>query len=215
MASEYSELYNNDVQKLRDGLDVLERVVQSIDGMDIWFYGIVTNSNILAVARAAIIKEHSIDSFGDSTLEDGDVEVAEIGVYVQVSPDVIDMLKGSGYPLDADKLQFVYQDGEGEGTRTLFFSDSDNLGSDDKIRLADMGELSIAHSEEYIDKYFLDKSHKLKVKINRNVNRTEEATAHPPPEGKQPEVPGAVAPAAPMPKQTSFKLSSLVEDFLG
>jgi hypothetical protein len=211
MAREYAELYNGDIQKLRDGLDVLDRVVSSIDGLDIWLYGVVTNPTILAVSKGAIIQydEASFDEFDNPTLDESHVEVSEIGVYIRVSPDVLDMLMGSGYPI-AD-LPFVYQEGEGEGVRTLFFSDSESVGSSDKIRISDLNEVSVAQSESYIDMYFMEKSKKLKVKINRNVNRTEEATEHPHPEGKEPEVPGA----APMPKQTSLKLSSIVEDFLG
>jgi hypothetical protein len=226
MASEYSELYNNDIDKLRDGLDILDRVVDSIDGLDIWLYGIVTNPNVLEVARGAIIKydEPSMDDHGNSTLEDGDVQVTEIGVYLLVSPDVIDMLNGSGYPLR--DLRFVYQEGDGEGTRNSLFSDSDSLSNDDTIRTSDMGEIAVAQSESYIDKYFTDKSNKLKVGINRKVRRNEEATEHPHPVGAQPE-PTAPAPAqpaanaapvtpgAPVPKQTSLKLSKIVEEFLG
>lgn len=230
MASDYSELYLGDeLTKLRDGLEVIERVVDGADivSLNIWLYGIVTDSFILDIAKEAIIAdaEEFMDDNGDTDLTESDVELTEIAVAVPISsPDVIDILHGRGYP--CRELDFAYQAGAVEGVRTKGFLSAHTSSA--RITADNLKDQVIANGEDYLDSYLKEKGNKSVMTIRKTVNRDQEATEHPHPEGTEPEVPAAAPeptappatptpPATPsaMPKQTSLKLSSIVEDFLG
>jgi hypothetical protein len=234
----YSELYlGNELTKLRDGLEVIERVIsgEQFKELDIWLYGIVTDDFILSVAKEAIIAnaEEFIDEEGNTSLTEEEVKLIEIAIAIPLtSSDVIDSLHGRGYPVH--DLDFAYQTGEGEGVRTLGFFQAYTTSA--RLTIDDLKEQAIADSDIDLDTYLKQKGNKGAVlQIKRKVERNEEATAteQPPTEPKAPAAPTPPAPApapassesstAPtpttpspaMPKQTSLNLSKIVEDFLG
>ncbi len=201
----YSELYMGDeLTKLRDGLEMLERVVDFdvIRNLNIWLYGIVTDTNILDIAKASLADEENSSSIGgDLTVDvsESDVELYEIAVGVPItSTDSIDILYGRGVPLR--DLSFVYQAGDGEGIRTSSFLEAHNS---DTIRIDDMEIQAFADGEEEMYNFLNDKGNKTRVmKIRRKVQRNEEATEAEPVKGP-----------TPISKQTS--LTAILENFLG
>lgn len=220
----YSELYLGDeLIKLRDGLEVLERVVDydALKEMNLWLYGIVTDEFVLDVAKEAIInsREEFMDDEGEPTLSESDVELTEIAVAVPItSSDSIDILYGRGYPLR--DLEFAYQHGEGEGIRTEnFFNSHSAYNSSSTIKVDKMGEKALAEDEGDLNEFLQDKGKGTAMQVKRKVQRNEEATVEAPhvPEPPKPETPEPEP--APMPKQTSLKggikLSEIVEKFLG
>ena len=213
----YSEIYIGDeLTKLRDGLEVLERFVDSdaLKSLDLWLYGVVTDQYILDIAKEAIIANHeeSLDEQDtEAPLDESDVELTEIAIAVPISySSNIDVLYGRGYPLR--ELEFAYQSGEGEGIRTLgFYNAYTTSGS---IKISDMGEKAVAESDMDLDEFLKDKGKGVAVQIKRKVQRNEEATTHAPHVAEPPklETPKPVA------KQTSLnttRLSDIVEEFLG
>jgi hypothetical protein len=210
----YSELYLGDeLTKLRDGLDVIRRVVdgEDIAQLDLYLFGIVTDKTILDAAKESLIsaEEEGLNEIGDSSLVEEDIELQEIAVAIPVySSDAIDILHGSG--TTCDELSFVYQT-ENEGIRTKEFSKTQT-----KIRIDKLKEQALAKSKEDLYTYLQDKGKGSKMQISRKVERSEEATE---------QVPATEASATPseplaagVPKQTSLKVSTIkeiVEDFLG
>ena len=107
----YIEVYHQeDVLKLRDGLEVLERFVDNSElyELQMWLYGMCTDPTILKVAKEAIIPnaEKYWTDDGSSLLEE-DMELTEIAIAFRLSADNINILYGSGFPLD--DLDFAYQ----------------------------------------------------------------------------------------------------------
>ena len=225
----YSELYLGDeLIKLRDGLEVLERVVDTdaLKEINLWLYGMVTDEYILDVAKEAIInsREDFMDDNGEPTVSESDIELTEIAIAVPIiSSDSIDILYGRGYPLR--ELEFAYQHGEGEGVRTTnFFNSHSAYNSSSAIKVDKMGDQAFAVDEGDLSDFLQEKGKGAEMQVKRKVQRNEEATVDAPhvpeppkPEAPKPESPTPVAPG--MPKQTSLnggiKLSDIVEKFLG
>jgi hypothetical protein len=217
----YSEVYIGDeLTKLRDGLEVLERVVDSetLKDLDLWLYGVVTDPYLLDVAKEAIISnaEEFMNEEGSTTLEEGDVELAEIAIAVPINySSHIDILYGRGYPLR--ELEFAYQS-EGEGVRTLGFYNAYTTSA--SVKISDMGEKAIAESDSDLDEFLKDKGKGTAMQIKRKVERSEEATTNAPhvPEPPKLKTPQPEPPAEETPRSASLKvarLSDIVEEFLG
>lgn len=208
----YSEIYSEgELIKLRNGLEILER---SVD-INIWLYGVVTDPDILTVAKEAIISidEDFLNEEGKTTLKDNDIELDEIAISIPISSSTIDILYSSGYPLH--KLDFVYQYGEGNGIRTLGFYNASTTST--MIKIGNIDTKAIAGSDLYLDEFLKDKGNGATMEINRKVQRNEEATkkvprVSEPSKLKTPESTGT------MPHASSLKvkkISDIVEEFLG
>ena len=216
----YVELYSKeDLAKLRDGLEIIERVVDREDRPSdkIWLYGLCTDSLILNSAKEAIIDsaEDYMNDDGATTLSENDVELTEIAIAIPVgTSDAIDILYGNGYPLR--ELSFAYQAGEGEGVRTSSFTEA---WKSDRIGIGDLLELSLADTDLDLDDYLKEKGTGSRVQFKKpQVVRNEEATTTPTPAAPA-APPAPVAPVQPgVPKQTSLKISTIseiLEGFLG
>src|ERR1700739_2953069 len=196
----YSELYRGEeLEKPREGLDVIEKVFEPLD---IYLHGITSNPMILDIAKKAIVG--GSDEFMND--DESDIELTEIAVAIPI-PDSksIDILHGNGHPLDDVKVSFAYQSGEGEGIRTTTFRSAYTV-SDKMVRADELDEKALADGDGDLYKFFQDKGKG--TPMVRKVRRTEEETATPP-------VAAPVENPQPVAKQTSLKISSVVEDFLG
>ena len=173
--------------------------------------GTVTNAGFGDFVPVSVIvdsREYGCDAelMSERTLEESDIELTEIAVAVPISySSSIDILYGEGYPIR--QLEFAYQSGEGEGVRTLGFFDAFTDLS--KIKISDMGVKAIAESDIDLDEFLKNKGNGSVAKIPRKVQRDEEATTG------APHVPEAPKLETPIPKQTSWKVSDVVEGFLG
>jgi hypothetical protein len=81
------------------------------------------------------------------------------------------------------------------------------------ISVNDFTQMAVASSDSWLDDFLKQYGNKQPVQIQKQVRRTEEATQ---PGVPAPATPPAAAPPTPgVPKQTSLKISDLLEKFLG
>jgi hypothetical protein len=214
----YSELYLGDeLVKLRDGFEVLERVVDSsgLKDLELYLYGITSDPFILDIAKEAIINsgEEFLGEDGEPVVNEGDIELNEIAIAIAIpNSDHIDILYGRGFPLQ--DLSFAYQAGDGEGIRTLGFYNA--FTQSGAVKIDKLGDKALAETDMYLDAFLKDKGKGLAMQVNRKVQRTEEATVDAPhaAEPPKPEVPNP-AESTPRAASTTRNLSAIVEKFLG
>jgi len=199
----YTELYSGDEERLKDGLTILERVVDR-SLLDIWIYGITSDPAILDVAKEAIVAD---TEGSELTLDESDIELTEVALALPASSDSLNLLLGSGYPLR--DLTFLYQGGEGEGIRDVTFSGSHTTSG--TVTIDKLGKRALAESNTYLDEFLRKRGSGTMAQIPKKVQRSEEATVNAP---HVPEPPALQTPQ-PVAKQTSLNISALVEDFLG
>jgi hypothetical protein len=218
---DYSLLYQgNELPKIREGFDIFERALdnETLQTLDLQLYGLVTSEAILMAAKEAIAE------VSEEFLDESEIKLGEIAVSIPLSgTSSIDALLGSGLRLL--HLEFVYEHGDGEGVREGSFTDKTST-----LNKNDMTVMAIAAGTFSLDKFLQKEGTKSKMTVNK-VQRDEEATVDAPhtpePEdanmdeplfNEEPTAPPAAStpPAAPgVPKQTSLKISTIVENFLG
>lgn len=178
------------LENLHDGLELLEMLDRGhMAGLDIHVYGITNNAQLLDAAREAIADSEE--------LAEEDVQLAEIAVAIPISADTIYALRGSGIRLDRE--DFAYMGSGGEGIRILSFAFGHYKPT---ATLSQFSKLAMASSESWLDDFLNKEGSRTPAKVTPNVHRTEEAT--------QPGVP----PAPAVPKMTSLRLSSFLDEFL-
>ena len=193
----FQETTAEDLMKLREGLGILERLSRDlVSGMDIYVYGVTTSPAILDACREAIAAN------GEEEIDEESIQLTEVAVALQASPDTLYYLTGSGVKLGRGD-EFVYQGTAGEGIRNIDFAFS-------RVKplatVADFQHVALAESDAWLDKFFTQYGNKAPVQIQKEVERVAPSTG--------------VAPAAPgVPKQTSVpgavQLQDLCEGFLG
>jgi hypothetical protein len=195
---QFVDIRPDDLLKLRDGLDILDRIREDPDEQrNIFLYGISTDTVLLDAAREAVANDAD-----DPAIMEDNITLGEIAVAIPLSGDVIYALTGSGMKLDR-RGEFAYRSGEGEGVRTLSFQWSNVKPV---VTLKDFSQTALANDSVWLDRYLAQRGTNATVAVQKEVQRATPAT--PPP--------GAVAPAvAPQKKQTSLHIKSIVEDWLG
>jgi hypothetical protein len=199
--------------KLREGLELLETLDRdAVRGLDLCFYGLSSDPQILDAAREAIASDSE-----DETTEN-DIQLGEVAVAIPISSDTIYALTGSGIKLKDE--YFAYAGSGGEGTRRGYFFSASYRPV---VTMHSFSHVALASSDSWVDD-FLEKTGGKNVaptEVKKKVQRTEEATQPGTPTPAQPQTPVEAPPAAPAaatPKQTSLNDSAvtrLVEDFLG
>jgi hypothetical protein len=203
----YQDIDETGLNKLHDGLDILESLVRdAVQELDLFLYGLTQSETIVDAAREAIADAADLD--------ESDVQLSEVAVAIPLSSDAIRALIGSGFK--ARREDFAYTGTGGEGIRTQSFAFSHFKPV---LALSEFSQMAIAQSDAWVDDFLKQFGNKQPAEIKQNVKRTEEAT--------QPGVPAApetqAPPAAPdpdleIPKVTSLagglKLADILEDFL-
>ena len=218
----YITVTKEDLEKLRDGLDIFERLnSDTYNEMDLHLYGLSTDSTILDSASEAIHENGSYDEENEGEL---DIKVPEVAVAIPLSSDIIWDLLGSGMRIRDE--EFCYMGTEGEGVRTGSFR---WVQFHPSIFLNKFTELAIAESNSWLDDFLKQYGTKQPMQINKKVTRTEEATqpdvpvtpeATPPPVAPEAAAPpAATPPVATHPARTSSlktpNIRELLEKFLG
>ena len=191
----YTEIAPEELMKLRDGLDILQKLGRDvISSLDIHVYGITSAPGILDAAREAI----AADS-GDELSEE-DIQLTEIAVALPASSDTLYYLTGSGVKLGRGD-EFAYQGQAGEGIRTVDFAFA---RIKPQASAGDFKNLALADSDAWIDKFLTQYGTKVPIRIE--VERSRPSTGIP-----------VASPGTP--KQTSVpgmnQLRDLMENFLG
>jgi hypothetical protein len=197
----YLETTADDLMKLREGLSLLERLNRDlVSGLDLYVYGITRSPAILDACREAIAAN------GEEEIDEESIQLTEVAVALQASPDILYYLTGSGAKLGRGD-EFVYQGEAGEGIRKLDFSLSRVRTA---VTMEDFQHLALAESNVWLDKFLTQYGTKTPVEIRKEVKRTEPAV---PVETEAPVMPTPVA------KQTSVlgakQLRDILENFLG
>ena len=200
---EYVDIKQEDLLKLRDGLEILDRL-DNDNRQQIYLYGISQDPIILDAAREAVA-----ESADDPAITEESVQLAEVAVSVPLSADGIYALTGSGLPLDSGDDEFAYRT-QGEGVRVVAASWARVKA---KVTIADFTRIALASDSIYLNRFLSQRGTNTPAAIQREVKREVPATAAPP-------TPGAAPATAPQMKQTSSKtatvrIKDIVEDWLG
>ena len=195
----YVDINEEDLHKLRDGYELLERIDhEALWGMGYCLYGLTQDPGILDAAREAIAATYEGD------IDESDVKVSEVAVVVALSADKLYYLTGSGLKLRDE--EFAYRGAGGEGIKSDTFTFAHYKP---RVTIHSFTHLALGESASWLDDFLKKHGTGEKAAIQERVKRTEEAT--------QPGVPTPAAP--PRAKQTSLrtgiKLSDFLEDFLG
>lgn len=200
----YLDINEDQALKLREGLELLETLDRdAVAGLELYIYGLTSDLQVLDAAREAIASDY------EEEISEEDVQIGEIAIAIPISSDTIYALTGSGIRLQ--KEYFAYAGSEGEGTRRSYLYNSNYRPI---VTLHSFSHLALAESDSWIDDYLEKTGGKgiAPTEIKRKIQRTEEAT-QPVPVLEKPVTPKAPQPTTP--KQTSFNLNRLMEDFLG
>lgn len=209
-SQEYIEITPDKLMNLHDALEMLEMLNrEAIRELDICVYGITDNPSIIDAAKEAIADAAEFE------IREEDVKLTEVAVAIPLSSDILYKLSGSGIRLKNE--EFVYT-GENEGPRRLSFTFADFKPT---VALNQFSQIAIASSDSYLPDFMGQYGNKQPAQIEKQVRRTEEATqpgvpppTTPPTDPAAPTTP-AVPPTPGVPKQTSLKISDLLESFLG
>lgn len=207
----YTPVTEEDLETLAKGLGILERLDRDVvQKVDVYLYATTQDEGIIEVAKDAIA-HGSYDE--DEDVSENDVTLAEVGIAIPLSEDMLYALMGSG--LRVDEFDFVYKPDGGEGVRTGRFRNADH-GKNTKITLSRLEELNIGDTDSWLDDYFAATSKAAPAHIDRKVRRDNVPATAPEPTSDSLESP---PPTTPQPKVTSrsggSKLNSFLEDFLG
>jgi len=204
MPQRYVDISEQDLHKLRDGLDLLERLdpdkVRELDG---YLYAITKDPGVLDAAREAIAAAY------EEEIDESDVEVGEIALAIPLSGDILYYLTGSGLKLRKEWFAYAGTGGEGIRSESLGFSHYKP-----QVTVHNFTHMALGDSDAWLDQFLKQYGTGAKATIKKNVQRTEEAT-----EPGTPTPAATLPPPAPTPKQTSIpggrRLDDLLEDFLG
>jgi hypothetical protein len=201
---EYVDIKQEDLLKLRDGLEILDRL-NNEDRQKIYLYGISQDPVVLDAAREAIA-----ESAADPAITEESIQLAEVGVSIPLSADGIYALTGSGLKLDSGDDEFAYRT-EGEGVRVVEASWSRVKA---RVTVADFTRIALASDGIYLNRFLAQRGTNTPATVQREVKREAPATTAPAP------TPGAAPATAPQMKQTSSKrvpvrIKDIVEDWLG
>jgi hypothetical protein len=184
----------DDLEKLRQAMDLLDRLNEPDDrAVDLTFYGLTSNTLIIAAVKEAIADEADID--------EKEVKIeGEAAVAIPLSSDVLYYLTGSGLQLRTEDV--AYSKGGGNGTSEISLSWS---GYRPKVTTHDFREMAIARdnwsASTFLEQY--GKKHPATTKpagpAHKEVTRESVKEHAPKPEE------GAAAPAttSEVPKVTS------------
>ncbi len=198
----FVDIKPDDLLKLRDGMEILDRIRDDPDERrNVFLYGISNDTVILDAAREAIAEQ--MDEEG---ITEEQIQLSEVAVSIPISGDVIYALTGSGMKLQESDDEFAYRGGEGEGIRVLGFNWA---RVKPVVTVGDFTKMALANDSVWLDRYLSQRGANTPTVIQKQVQRTE-PTATPPPV-----TPGAAPAAAPQMKQTSLKVRDIVEDWLG
>jgi hypothetical protein len=190
----YVETTAEELQKLRDGLAIIERLYRS-SGVDIpklYLYGLSTDIDVLDAAKEAIA------AYSDEELSEEDVQLTEVALELGLSDDVLYYLLGSGVKLGRGD-EFAYQGTQGEGIREIGWQWTRRQPT---VTVGSLSKMALSSDSGWGDKFLAQYGSKTPMTVN--VHRTAPATG-------VPEKPAA-PPAPGMPKQTSMKLN--LDDWL-
>jgi hypothetical protein len=191
---EFVDIKQDDLLKLRDGLEILDRLRDPAfdDRGKVYFYGVSTDVVVLDAAREAIAEYAD-----DPAITEDSITLGEVAVCLPISGDVIYALTGSGMKLDSTEDEFAYRTGT-EGPRILSFRWS---RVKPVVTVADFTKMALANDSVYLDRYLAQRGTNTPGQIKKEVKRENPATASP------------LVP--PVQKQTSLKVSDLLEAWLG
>jgi hypothetical protein len=205
----YVEVTREEVEALRAGLQLLERVLDNSDSdvLQLYLYGVSKDISIVDAAKEAIADDMNSDgdTLDSDTYSESDVNIGEVAVGIRISSDNLYYLTGSGLILREES--FVYDSGNVEGVRetTLRYAHSEP-----RVTLSAFTSLAIANSDSWLDSFYKQYGSKTEAMKPTEVGRTEEATAEKPLEtATEPKEEPSI------PKQTSLHIASAIEDFLG
>ena len=197
----YIDATEEDLNRLRDGLDVISRINHSLLGdFDIYLYGITSAPTVLDAAR------ESIAYMSEEPIDEDDIVLEEIAVAIPVSSDILSSINGSGFKLHNE--DFSYNGPENEGVRQTDFIGSTFkpkliLKYFSKYALAD----DVTHLNDFLERY----GSKAEMRVNKSVSRNERATT---PEPAPMPTPPTTPPAA-APKASSKQITALLDLLLG
>lgn len=193
----YIEVSAEDLDKLHDGLKLLEMVDRdAVSNLDLFVYGLSNNPQIVDAAKEAIADSEE--------LAEEDVQLSEVAVAIPMSSDTSYYLAGSGLILRREDFAYMGSGGEGVRTQTFAFSHYHP-----RVSLSYFTKLALASSDAWLDEFLRKEGSGKPAQITPNVRRTEEAT-----QPGAPAAPATPAAAPPAPRQSSLKLSDLLDTFL-
>ena len=197
---EYVDIKQEDLLKLRDGLEILDRL-DNDNRQQIYLYGISQDPIVLDAAREAIAEKAD-----DPAVTEEGIQLGEVAVSIPLSADGIYALTGSGLKLDSGQDEFAYRT-EGEGVRVIEASWSRVKAS---VTVADFTRIALASDSIYLNRFLTQRGTNTPATIQREVKREVPAVSAPPAA-----TPGAAPASAPQQKVTSLRIKDIVEDWLG
>lgn len=198
----YVDIKQDDLLKLRDGLEILDRIREEDTKQNVFLYGISNDTVILDAAREAIA-----ENMDDPAVTEDTIQLAEVAVCIPLSGDVIYALTGSGMKLDQGDDEFAYRGGKGEGIRVVGFNWS---RVKPVVTVGDFSKMALANDSVWLDRYLAQRGTNTPAAIQKEVKREAPATVP----AALP-TPGAAPAPAPVQKQTSLKIATVVENWLG
>lgn len=198
--AQFVDIQQDQLLKLRDGLEILGQIWDSDESPRVYLYGISNDPVVLDAAREAIAEQ-----MDDETVTEDTIQLAEVAVCIPLSGDVIYALTGSGITLEQGDDEFAYVGGKGEGIRTSGFNWA---RVKPQVAVGEFTRLALAGDSVWLDRFLQQRGTNQPAQIQQKVQRSAPAVA-----------PTPQAPTAPVPKQTSLKtakadLGRIVEDWL-
>lgn len=199
----YIDIKQDDLLKLRDGLEILERIWDEDQSSNIYLFGITNRPVILDAVREAVA--NYMDE--DDVTED-QIQIPEVAVSIPCSGSNVYALTGSGVQLGAEE-EFAYKGPQGEGIRTQSFNWSHVKAV---VTISDFSKIALANDNVWLDNYLTQRGSNAIATIQKQVQRNTPAAATPQLTG--PTTPPTIE-GNPTPKQTSLNMGSVLENWLG
>jgi len=130
------------LDKLRDGLDIIEHLGESTDEpWDLYLYGITSNAGIVDSVKESIAGE--IDE------EETDIKIApEVALVIGLSSDILYYLTGSGLNLRNEDVAYTKGEGHGVNIVSLLWA-----SYRPKITISAFSTLAISRYDMYVDSF--------------------------------------------------------------
>jgi hypothetical protein len=166
---QYELVTHDDLEGLRSTLALLERVMEH-DPLELYFYGLSTNTGLLAKANDALEEESETNEEAAAS-----IKLAQVAICVPLSSDTAYYLMGSGLILRRETFAYI---AGADGVRTSDLAYSTHAA---RVTDEDFSEMALSESDSWLDD-FLVKHGKRAGATTEAVKRTAPAAATAEPE---------------------------------